>query len=49
MFDYQNVEIDGCHRRSSYPHDQNFWCKGLDGPPCTVLRSENLLDGREDR
>nr|AQS22680.1 MD-2-related lipid-recognition protein-like protein [Pseudodiaptomus poplesia] len=38
----QNVEIHGCYRRSTYPHKQNFRCRGRVGPPCTVVRGQTV-------
>merc|ERR1711915_163498 len=36
----QNVDIEGCRRRSSYPLQQDFRCEGKTGPPCTVVRGD---------
>jgi len=38
----ESVDIEGCHRRSSYPVKQDFVCKGKIGPPCTVVRGETV-------
>jgi len=39
----QSVELQGCHRRSTYPHKQDFWCDKNRGPPCTLLRGETAV------
>jgi len=38
----QDVDIHGCRRRSTYPGSQDFRCKGMRGPPCTVLRGDQV-------
>eukprot|EP00088_Acartia_fossae_P056718 TRINITY_DN6606_c0_g1_i5.p1 TRINITY_DN6606_c0_g1~~TRINITY_DN6606_c0_g1_i5.p1 ORF type:complete len:171 (-),score=15.07 TRINITY_DN6606_c0_g1_i5:132-644(-) len=38
----QHMDINGCHRRSTYPHLQDFRCDGMKGPPCTVLRGQEV-------
>ena len=39
LFDFiQGVDINGCRRRSGYPETVDFYCTGVHGPPCTVLR-----------
>merc|ERR1711915_601726 len=45
----QNVNIEGCRRRASYPHRQRFRCEGTEGPPCIVERGQLctlMLPGR---
>ena len=37
-----SADIVGCRRRSSYPRLQGFFCRGTDGPPCTVLQGDNI-------
>jgi len=38
----QSLDISGCHRRSSYPEYEDFWCEGETGPPCTGLTGDTL-------
>merc|ERR1712047_91095 len=38
----QNVNIEGCRRRASYPHRQRFRCEGTEGPPCIVERGSTV-------
>merc|ERR1712107_864657 len=38
----QNVNIEGCRRRASYPHRQRFRCEGTEGPPCIVERASTV-------
>jgi len=38
----QSIDIIGCRRRSTYPGLQNFRCKGMQGPPCTVNRGDTV-------
>jgi len=38
----QNVNIEGCRRRSSYPLRQKFRCEGTEGPPCIVERGSTV-------
>merc|ERR1712107_947573 len=38
----QNVNIEGCRRRASYPHRQRFRCEGTEGPPCIVQRGSTV-------
>ncbi|XP_040568217.1 uncharacterized protein [Lepeophtheirus salmonis] len=38
-----SADIDGCHRRSGRDgRTPRFRCKGIDGPPCTVIRGETV-------
>jgi len=38
----ESVSILGCHRRSTYPHKENFRCEGAKGPPCTTRKEETI-------
>jgi len=38
----EHIDIEGCHRRSTYPALQDFRCEGRTGPPCTVIRGETV-------
>merc|ERR1719495_1041500 len=38
----QSVRMMGCYRRSTYPHLQDFWCKGKHGPPCFTKRGDTM-------
>jgi len=38
----ESVDIEGCHRRSTYPSSKDFRCDGKEGPPCTVIRGETV-------
>jgi len=38
----QTAEIEGCHRRSSFPFSSNFRCRGASDPPCTVQQLDTV-------
>ena len=43
---FQSVDLVGCHRRSTYPHAQDFQCPTEDGlvkgPPCTAKQGDTF-------
>jgi len=39
----KSVDFQGCRRRSTYPHKEDFWCEGNKGPPCTLLRGDETM------
>jgi len=38
----QSADINGCRRRSTFPNKQSFRCDGMKGPPCTVVRGDEV-------
>jgi len=38
----QSVEVEGCQRRSTFPHSEQFRCEALAGPPCTVRHGDTV-------
>eukprot|EP00092_Neocalanus_flemingeri_P010685 GFUD01011509.1.p1 GENE.GFUD01011509.1~~GFUD01011509.1.p1 ORF type:complete len:174 (+),score=44.01 GFUD01011509.1:475-996(+) len=38
----QNLDIAGCHRRSTYPEYEDFLCEGNLGPPCTAVSGDTI-------
>jgi len=42
----KSVDLVGCHRRSTYPHQEDFKCSSQDGmlkgPPCTAKKGDTF-------